>query len=126
MASSAARLIRSSVEAPSCLPNDVRPTPVMKLMEQLFRHSGMRPLGRRPGIHNRRSWLWIPGSRVKNARPGMTVRGFASSSIRLRQAEHFLGNETQDQLRADRRDARDQGFAKIPLDVIFLGVAKSA
>src|SRR3978361_1466670 len=64
MASSAALLIRSSVEEPSCLPKDVSPTPVIKLI-----------------------------------------------SIRLRQAEHFLGNETQDQLRADRRDAGDQGFA---------------
>src|SRR5689334_11033695 len=31
----------------------------------------MRPLGRRPGIHNPQSWLWIPGSR-EVARPGMT------------------------------------------------------
>src|SRR4051812_12994298 len=32
----------------------------------------MRPLGRRPGIHNPQSWLWIPGSR-EDARPGMTI-----------------------------------------------------
>src|SRR3954471_9687881 len=32
----------------------------------------MRPLGRRPGIPNPRSWPWIPGSRG-DARPGMTV-----------------------------------------------------
>src|SRR5947209_15663550 len=32
----------------------------------------MRPLGRRPGIHNPDSWVWIPGSRLKEARPGMT------------------------------------------------------
>ena len=37
-----------------------------------LRHSGMRPPGRRPGIHNPRSWLWIPGSR-EDARPGMTM-----------------------------------------------------
>src|SRR3954470_17636587 len=79
MATSAAWLIRSSVEAPSCLPKDVRPTPVMKLI-----------------------------------------------SIRLRQAEHFLGNETQDQLRADRRDTGDQGFTQIALDVKFLGIAEAA
>src|ERR1700710_384399 len=79
IASSAALLIRSSVDEPSCLPNDVSPTPVIKLI-----------------------------------------------SIRFRQAEHFLGNETQDQLRADRRDAGDQGFAQIALDVIFLGIAKAA
>src|SRR5437868_379068 len=34
------------------------------------RHSGARA-SREPGIHNRRSWLWIPGSR-QGARPGMT------------------------------------------------------
>src|SRR4030081_2070125 len=79
IASSAALLMRSSVEEPSCLPNDVSPTPVIKLI-----------------------------------------------SIRLRQAEHFLGNKTQDQLRADRRDARDQGLAQIALDVKFLGVAEAA
>src|SRR4051794_19834351 len=38
-------------------------------------------LGRRPGIHNPRSWLWIPGSRF--ARPGMTVGLF-----RLRRRVH--------------------------------------
>src|SRR5258708_23059823 len=79
MASSAALLMRSSADEPSCLPNAVRPTPVIKLI-----------------------------------------------SIRLRQAEHFLGDETQDQLRADRRDAGDQGFAQIALDVILLGVTKTA
>src|SRR5436305_8107500 len=36
------------------------------------RHSGARPLRREPGIHNRRSWLWIPGLR-QGAHPGMTV-----------------------------------------------------
>jgi hypothetical protein len=43
----------------------------------------MRPLGRRPGIHNPQSWLWIPGSLAQrkidfvnlslSKRPGMTV-----------------------------------------------------
>src|SRR5258707_10183649 len=79
MASSAALLIRSSVEEPSCLPKDVSPTPVIKLI-----------------------------------------------SIRLRQAEHFLGNKAQDQLRADRRDARNQGFAQIAFDMKFLGIAEAA
>jgi hypothetical protein len=37
------------------------------------RHSGMRPLGRRPGIQHR-ALFWIPGSR-EDARPGMTVYG---------------------------------------------------
>jgi hypothetical protein len=35
------------------------------------RHSGMRPLGRRPGIQSR-ALFWIPGSR-EDARPGMMV-----------------------------------------------------
>src|SRR4051812_17342514 len=35
---------------------------------------GCARFGRRPGIHNLESWLWIPGSRVKDARPGMTDR----------------------------------------------------
>src|SRR2546421_7485244 len=48
-----------------------------------------------------------------------------SSSIRLRQAEHLLGDEAENELRADRRDARDQGFPQIALDVIFLRVAES-
>src|SRR3954467_13989091 len=33
----------------------------------------MRLLGRRPGIHNPQSWLWIPGSLAKGSRPGMTT-----------------------------------------------------
>src|SRR5260370_17082770 len=47
-------------------------------------------------------------------------------SIRLRQAQHFLGNKTENELRADRRDARDQGFAQIALDMKFLGIAEAA
>src|SRR3984885_8273949 len=35
-----------------------------------LRHSGMRPLGRRPGIQHH-ALFWIPGSR-QAARPGMT------------------------------------------------------
>ncbi len=31
-----------------------------------------------------------------------------SNSARLRQAQHLLGDEAEDELRADRRDARDQ------------------
>src|SRR5258708_12717674 len=47
-------------------------------------------------------------------------------SIRLRQAQHFLGNKTENELRADRRDARDQGFAQIALDMKFFGIAEAA
>src|SRR4051812_24770092 len=41
-----------------------------RIVTVLSRHSGMRPLGRRPGIHNHHSGLWIPDSR---RRPGMTA-----------------------------------------------------
>src|SRR5260370_38411342 len=47
-------------------------------------------------------------------------------SIRLRQAQHFLGNKTKNELRAVRRDARDQVFAQIALVMIFLGIAVAA
>src|SRR3984893_10721153 len=79
IANSAALLVRSSDEEPSCLPNAVSPTPVMKLM-----------------------------------------------SVRLRQAQHLLGNKAENELRADRGDARDQGFAQVTLDMKFLGVAEAA
>src|SRR6266436_1263474 len=79
IANSAALLMRSSEDEPSCLPYAVRPTPVIKLM-----------------------------------------------SVRFRQAQHLLGNKTENELRADRRDARDQGFPQITLDMIFLGVTKTA
>src|SRR5882762_10679289 len=75
--------MRSSEDEPSCLPYDVIPTTVMKLMAVCF-------------------------------------------SIRLRQTQHLLGDKTENELRADRRDARDQGFPQITLDMIFLGVTKTA
>src|SRR5260370_41723535 len=56
----------------------------------------------------------------------MTVGKFSPSSIRLRQAQHLLGNKAENKLRADRRDARDQGFAQAALDMKFLGVAEAA
>src|SRR4051794_6966802 len=43
------------------------------MIEHALRHSGMRPLRRRPGIHNHGPGLWISGSRLKKARPGMTA-----------------------------------------------------
>src|ERR1700761_8545949 len=56
----------------------------------------------------------------------LELRCSCPTSIRLRQAEHFLGNEAQDQLRADRGDARDQRLAKITLDMEFLGITEAA
>src|SRR3954452_24304313 len=69
--------------------------------------------------------LEVPGSMLRIA-PERRFESVRSSSIRLRQAEHLLGDEAENELRADRRDARDQGFPQIALDVIFLGVAEAA
>src|ERR1700682_4966333 len=60
-------------------------------------------------------------------RPGMTAKGSSqATSIRLGQAQHLLGNKTENELRADRGDARDQRLAQIALDMKFLGVAEAA
>src|SRR6266851_6615658 len=48
------------------------------------------------------------------------------ASVALGQAEHALGDVAQDQLLADRRDARDQDFAQEALDMELLGVAVAA
>src|SRR5882724_1262504 len=69
--------------------------------------------------------LEVPGSMLRIA-PERRLESARSSSVRLRQAEHLLGNEAENELRADRRDPRDQGFPQIALDVIFLGVTEAA
>src|SRR5665213_4563033 len=48
------------------------------------------------------------------------------SSIRLRQAQHLLGDKDENELWADRRNPWDQRLPQIALDVIFLGVAEAA
>src|SRR5258708_37507230 len=88
------------------------------------------------------SWLWIPGSlaqRKIDARINFAARltprndGLKVSSIfsinpliRLRQAQDLLGDKAENELRADRGDPRDQGFAQVTLDMIFPGVAEAA
>src|SRR2546430_6346000 len=47
-------------------------------------------------------------------------------SIALRQIEHLLSNEAEDELLRDRREPGDRDFAEQPLDVILLGVAEAA
>src|SRR5688572_6156438 len=47
-------------------------------------------------------------------------------SVGLRQAEDLLGDVAEDQLRADRRDARDHHLAKVALDVVLLRIAIAA
>src|SRR5688500_10649954 len=47
-------------------------------------------------------------------------------SVRLGQAQHALGDEAHDELRADRGDARDHHLAQVSLDVILLGVTIAA
>src|SRR6266851_315941 len=108
IASSAALLIRSSEDEPSCLPNAVRPTPVMKLMAVRLRLiSSFRDRRCAPP---RNDGSIFPPIMSSNTHP----------SIRLRQTQHFLGNKAENELRADRGDARDQGFTQIALDVVFL------
>ncbi len=50
----------------------------------------------------------------------------STALVRLRQAQHLFGDEAENQLRADRRDARDHHLAQITLDMVFLGVAEAA
>src|SRR5687767_10902349 len=47
-------------------------------------------------------------------------------SVGLRQAEHALGDEAKDELAAHRRDAADERFAQVALDVVLGGVAEAA
>src|SRR6266851_767712 len=132
IASAAALLMRSSEEEPSCLPNAVSPTPVMKLMtrESLrLRHSGARAKRASPES------ITMIGSMDSGSAPSGASRNdelefldFISrnTSIRLRQAQHLLGDKTENELRADRGDARDQGFAQIALDMKLPRVAEAA
>src|SRR5205814_1893437 len=48
------------------------------------------------------------------------------ASIRFRQPQHSLGDVRQDQLPADRRDARDLDLAEKPLDMKFARIAHAA
>jgi hypothetical protein len=68
--------------------------------------------------------LVLPPKVPDLARPEASIRGIWGLS--LGQAQHLLGDEAQDQLLADRRDARDQHFAQEALDVVLLGVAEAA
>src|SRR6266403_4270609 len=76
------------------------------------------------------SWLWIPGSlaALTPRNDGLKVSSIFSINplIRLRQAQDLLGDKAENELRADRGDPRDQGFAQVTLDMIFLGVAEAA
>src|SRR5689334_18559645 len=82
------------------------------------------PRSFRGGAKRRTRNLEVPGSMLRIA-PERRWSAL-SSSIRLRQAEHLLGDEAENELRADRRDARDQGFPQIALDVIFLRITEAA
>jgi len=46
--------------------------------------------------------------------------------IGFRQAKRVLRNERQHQLRCDRRDAEQDGFAHQTLDMVFLGISETA
>src|SRR4051812_47730055 len=98
----------------------------MKLIVSLRRHSGARKArARNP---SRRTYERRVGCRVRRVAAPRNdgLRGSSSSSIRLRHAEHLLSDEAENELRTDRRNARDQGFPQVTLDVIFLGVTETA
>src|ERR1700692_131597 len=77
----------------------------------------------RPGISRFRVRIF---DAPRNDSLKVTTCIIAKASIRLRQAQHLLGDETENELRADRGDAGDQGFPEVSLDMIFLGVAETA
>src|SRR6185312_12254434 len=62
----------------------------------------------------------IFGALAKNGENGR------KRSVALGQAQYALGDIAQDQLLADRRDARDHDLAQEALDVELLGVAVAA
>src|SRR4051794_33320634 len=80
----------------------------------------MRPLGRRPGIHNPDSWLWIPASRGRRA-PRNDVK------LSLPRAHQILDVELS---REHRQGA--VGIARpfllraiaIELDAVLVGIAQ--
>src|SRR3954447_9692824 len=98
----------------------------MKLMNSLRRHSGARAA--RTRNPSRRTYERKVGFRVRRvAAPRNDGLGVSSpSSIRFRHAEHLLGNKAENELRADRGDARDQRFPQVALDVIFLRISEPA
>ena len=61
---------------------------------------------------------------VDRARPAVCRTGRltpnARDSIRFRHSQHFLSDKAEYQVRTDRRDARNERFAQISLDVEFL------
>src|SRR6266404_8138838 len=134
IASSAALLMRSREEEPSCLPNAVSPTPVMKLISaRLPVTSSFRDAPR--GAFRDAPRGADPESRDSGfaaaQRPGMTawnssLHYLKDQLIRLRQAQNLFGNKAENELWADRGDAGDQGFAQVALDMKFLGVAEAA
>src|SRR6266404_6345701 len=117
IASSAALLMRSREEEPSCLPNAVSPTPVMKLISvRLPVTSSFRDA---PSVGNCRPEATDPESRdsgfIATRRPGMTawnssLHYLKNQLVRLRQAQHLLGNETENELWADRGRCAGSGI----------------
>src|SRR5829696_3279813 len=78
-----------------------------------------------PGLPNRTSTPSCFRSSRKARFPEM--RGMVrSGSIGFRQAEHPLGDEVQDHVRADRSDARNEAFAEVALDRVLLRIAHAA
>src|SRR5262245_13894196 len=68
--------------------------------------------------------------RCSSILPSASIRRMAgvspTSSVRPRQAEHALGQITQDELARHRRKPRGHCFAEIALHVVFAGIAHAA
>jgi hypothetical protein len=57
---------------------------------------------------------------------GRNIVEAGRQSIRSRQAEHMLGQETQDQIRRNRRHLVEPRFAELAFDVVFLRKSETA
>src|SRR5581483_4848389 len=67
-----------------------------------------------------------PGRYLTGIKRGPKPENSYRELVRLRQPEHALGDVAQDELAAHRRDAPDEGFAQVALDVVFARVAVAA
>src|SRR3954462_2870744 len=78
----------------------------------LHRHSGMRPLGRRPGIHNPRPWLWIPGTLVALAPRNDELGRYASLTASVLKSLPSASNDFLTVLLAARGEGAYNAFGE--------------
>src|SRR6185503_3818866 len=109
----------SSSTSQGCLSNWPRST-VIAISTGL---PGMTGFGRAVSSSSRvAAKAWAAQRPSRQAR----TRSFIDPSVGLRQTEHLLGDEAEDHLRRDRRDAPNQRLAQVALDVVLGGVAIAA